>query len=411
MFEFRADVEFGVAGNLFLEDAFSGGVVEVLHAILREVVAHGAVGAAHGGVSVGVHGLVLLHLHEGGHVGAARGAEFGLGGLIDALVFHDVGVDGAEVNHERVGLLHLFGGLVEVFGVVGLVAVDGLVHAGLGEGVEVAFVFLVDVIVDAGGAVFFGQLHPEAERSGDDVLLGDVVGAFHVGAIGLEHVLLLLGGGGFFGQGGEFVGGEEHLGVHEGEVAVEEGAHGVGVGFVAGLFDLLERVAVFLLALRVGVDPLEQFGLLDGLLVGDAEVDETGVFALLVLPGVGHAGVVGGVGDADLVAGVHLFADDGQDDVAGLDDGFVLAFQQLAHLVGGHVALGAAGDAPDHGVVAVFDALETDGQRVFGFHGDVVLGVLGGAAVGCGVDAEHGEVAGMAGPYPVVGLVAELADA
>jgi hypothetical protein len=48
---------------------------------------------------------------------------------------------------------------------------------------------------------------------------------------------------------------------------------------------------------------------------------------------------------------------------------------------------------------------------VSGFEGDVGGVVVGGFAVLAHVDAEDGEVAGMAGPFPVVGVAAVFTDA
>ena len=45
-----------------------------------------------------------------------------------------------------------------------------------------------------------------------------------------------------------------------------------------------------------------------------------------------------------------------------------------------------------------------------GFVGHVGLGVVGRFAVLADVDTEHGEVTSVAGPHPVVGVAAELAD-
>ena len=45
-----------------------------------------------------------------------------------------------------------------------------------------------------------------------------------------------------------------------------------------------------------------------------------------------------------------------------------------------------------------------------GLEGDVGLAGVGGFAVGSGVHAEHADVTGVAGPHPVVGVAAELAD-
>ena len=43
--------------------------------------------------------------------------------------------------------------------------------------------------------------------------------------------------------------------------------------------------------------------------------------------------------------------------------------------------------------------------------GLVVFAVVGRIVVGIGVDAQHGEVSGVAGPHPVVGVATEFANA
>ena len=74
-----------------------------------------------------------------------------------------------------------------------------------------------------------------------------------------------------------------------------------------------------------------------------------------------------------------------------------------------HIAACGAGIAEDEGAVALVDALKADLEVLQGAVGSIVLAEVGGFAV-FGVDAEHGEVAGVAGPHPVVGVAAELAD-
>ncbi|EJX04130.1 hypothetical protein EVA_07763 [gut metagenome] len=76
----------------------------------------------------------------------------------------------------------------------------------------------------------------------------------------------------------------------------------------------------------------------------------------------------------------------------------------------GQVAVGAAREAHDHGIVAFFDAFQRNGQVLLGLQGYVVGAVSCRFTVGIGIDAEHREVASVARPHPVVGFAAELAD-
>ena len=89
-------------------------------------------------------------------------------------------------------------------------------------------------------------------------------------------------------------------------------------------------------------------------------------------------------------------------------DGVLFDCLQL-HLVVGDIALGGAGVAEDKGEVALVNALERDVEVLEGFVGHIGLGVGGGLAVFADIDTEHGEVACVARPHPVVGVATELA--
>ena len=68
-----------------------------------------------------------------------------------------------------------------------------------------------------------------------------------------------------------------------------------------------------------------------------------------------------------------------------------------------------AGETENHSKVAVLQFACADGEVVLGFEGDILLCVGSGFAVGGSIDAEHGEVAGVAGPGPVIGVAAKFA--
>ena len=74
------------------------------------------------------------------------------------------------------------------------------------------------------------------------------------------------------------------------------------------------------------------------------------------------------------------------------------------------VARRTARIAHRHGERPILVAVLRDACPVLRMIGHIVLGVVGRAVgLGIGVDAEHGEVARLAGPHPVVGLSAKLA--
>ena len=74
------------------------------------------------------------------------------------------------------------------------------------------------------------------------------------------------------------------------------------------------------------------------------------------------------------------------------------------------ILLGASWAAVHKGEVSFLDASTGYLQELLGGVGDIGLRVVGRHIVGIGIDAEDGEVSGMAGPHPVVGFSAEFAD-
>ena len=129
-----------------------------------------------------------------------------------------------------------------------------------------------------------------------------------------------------------------------------------------------------------------------------------------LLPAVAETGVLGGILDTHLgvlflvfvVDVEHLTTQvdgDGVDEVGFLVDGH-----------GGQVFVGAGGIAEHEGEVAFFGAFQRDVEVLSGLVGHVVLVVHCRMAVLVGIDAEDAEVARVAGPHPVVGVAAELAN-
>ena len=141
----------------------------------------------------------------------------------------------------------------------------------------------------------------------------------------------------------------------------------------------------------------------------DVQLLEGEFLTLPLLPAVGGGSVLVGILELHGRIGAHGFPHDVLADGAGID-GDALLGQHLLELGGRLEPLGAARVAQDHRVVAFIDTGEGDLQVALGLVGTVLRAVVGRLVVGTGVHAEHGEVAGVAGPHPVVGLTAELAD-
>ena len=170
----------------------------------------------------------------------------------------------------------------------------------------------------------------------------------------------------------------------------------------------VDGAAVGFLAGRVGIDPGRQIALFLLLAADDVEGGEGFALADPLLPAVGGAGVLVGVLQADLAVGAHGLPEDVLADAAGVNTD-VIGREHVLELRGGLEALRAARVAHDHGEIAFLHALEGDVQELARAHRDIAGGIVGGLVVRVGIDAEHGEVAGVARPHPVVGVAAELA--
>ncbi len=75
-----------------------------------------------------------------------------------------------------------------------------------------------------------------------------------------------------------------------------------------------------------------------------------------------------------------------------------------------HILLRAAGAAIDKGKVSFLHARTGNLEGALGPIGNIGLGIIGRHIVCTGVDAEDGEISGVAGPHPVVRLSSEFAD-
>ena len=171
--------------------------------------------------------------------------------------------------------------------------------------------------------------------------------------------------------------------------------------------NVLNGGAVEGLALRRCLNPSFQRGLFLFFPADDVEVPEGQFLPLPLLPAVGAAGVLVGILQLHGRVGAHGFPHEVLAHGAGVDADTV-GGNHLLQLGGGLVALGAARVAHNHGVVVLLNTLGGNLQAPGGLVRHILRAVGGGHVVRSGIHAEHGEVAGVAGPHPVVGLSAEL---
>ena len=172
--------------------------------------------------------------------------------------------------------------------------------------------------------------------------------------------------------------------------------------------NLLYCSAVFLGAALLFTYPGCEFRFLFLLASDYVKLLEGVAHAYPFLPSVGRSGIFVGILEAHLVVGAHLFPEHVLSHGPGRD-AYVVDCQHVLKLRGGLVPLGASGVAHHHHEVALIYAVERDAQELAGLEGHVVLRVRSGFVVLSGIYAEHREVAGVAGPHPVVGVSSEFA--
>ncbi len=171
--------------------------------------------------------------------------------------------------------------------------------------------------------------------------------------------------------------------------------------------NVLDGSAVFFLAGRIGLNPGLEGGLFFLFTADYVEVLEREFLSLPLLPAIGAAGVFVGVLELDRRVCAHGLPHDVLAHCTGVYADAV-GLNHVVKLGCGLVALGTAGITHDHGVVPFLDALQGYLKALGGLHGNIFLTVFGGHVVLAGIYAEHGEVAGVAGPHPVVGFSAEF---
>ena len=137
---------------------------------------------------------------------------------------------------------------------------------------------------------------------------------------------------------------------------------------------------------------------------------ETFLLSLPLFPGVGNPGVLGRVLDAHLLAPIHILFHYAKTGGAECNLFRVRYICDVVHRGRMDILLGASGAAVHKCEVSFIYARTGYFEELFGSVGDIGLGVIGRHVVGIGIDAEDGEVSGMAWPHPVVGFSAEFAD-
>ena len=142
---------------------------------------------------------------------------------------------------------------------------------------------------------------------------------------------------------------------------------------------------------------------------GPAAVDAQR-FALPFFPGVGDRGVFGGIVDAQRGVGLLRFGDDVEAPRADSDLGRIGTLGDVGHGVGKDILLRVARESVDHREIALFDPFRRYREMFFRTIRNVPGRVGRRAVVFRSIDAEHREVARVAGPDPVVGVAPELAD-
>ena len=204
---------------------------------------------------------------------------------------------------------------------------------------------------------------------------------------------------------GDGVGMEVLRAVGEAEevVVVERVAHGGHERI-----DALDDVAVFGAAAAGG--KFAESGFFARLDVEQTGGSDAGVHAAEVFHHVAELHVLAGVFEGGGFVAVHERLHEAEFGFAGEIDGLIDALAAQAHLRSGEETAGAAGEAHDHGVVALFDAAKADGQPLLAAQRHVRFGITCRTTLGIGVDAEDGEVGIVTRPEPVVLVEAELRD-
>src|SRR5699024_9934901 len=80
------------------------------------------------------------------------------------------------------------------------------------------------------------------------------------------------------------------------------------------------------------------------------------------------------------------------------------------HFVRNHVSPVASRESHYESEVSLFDSSQVDGQMFFHLQRYIAFVIVSRFTVGCCINAEHGEIATVTGPHPVIGVSYELSD-
>ena len=412
LFEARLDNVVVDVGVLLLHDAFKGAVRRVVDGILGTEALHMAIRHTEGEVGVGEEITVGELLHHAADIGTHEAVDLAPVDVVVGLLVGGVGIAIGDAEKVYSGVVEDFLPVLSLVGfeefvVFGVVVEHGLVVDVFEHALHPSLVlaFLVEVGRVAGTPHVEERLDKDGAinwRVEFEIFEVFLVGSYELVALDTGQTVVV---DSLTSHAPELVGAVHEVGSHDSFVEVGplqlNGAEAI-VGTT--------HVAEDILVLGTLVGPCLEGSLLIFLLLHTFETQDAEGFALPLLPAVGNGSNLGGIFETlggRLVHGSVVVA---QTDVAqGYADGVFLQSLKV-DLVVGDIALGGAGIAEDEGEVALVDPLEGDVEMFEGLVGDVGLGVVGGLAILAHIDAEHGEIARVARPHPVVGVAAELTN-
>ena len=182
------------------------------------------------------------------------------------------------------------------------------------------------------------------------------------------------------------------------------------IGRGIALLQEREHLAILRHPLLVFRHPIRKGQLLRLLTSDHPEASQAFVHADRILPVVGATGVFVGVLDAHLIARLHRLFPKRLLDAPHLDTRFVGILHQLMYAPRAEVTLRPSGETERHGIILLRIALQRDLRHITGLIGLVIDIIVGRAILAIGIDTEHREVAGVAGPHPVIGVTTKLAQ-
>ena len=131
--------------------------------------------------------------------------------------------------------------------------------------------------------------------------------------------------------------------------------------------------------------------------------------SLAILPIVGQACISRSIFEAYSIIGIHMFFHGIHSCFGSLYPSGVAIFHLLIHPIGRHPAVGTTRITQDHRKILLFHSFETYIEVFLCLHRNILRRILSRIAILIGVYTEHGEVACMAWPFPVVGIPPEFA--